>query len=145
LNLFVPVWLFFTIYETMFNKQTDKEDFKDAETIIGPSIKVTGDFHGDGNIIIEGIVEGSVKTSNSLLAGEKSKITANIEAGEAKIGGEVSGNIKIMGYLEITDSAVITGDIEAEMVSIARGAVFNGKCTMNRTKGKRGIETSVSE
>lgn len=113
----------------MFNSD-NKTSIKDAETIIGPSIKVKGNFHGEGNIIIEGLVEGSIKTDKFLLIGNRSKITATVVAKDAKIGGEVTGNIKIHGYLEITSSAKIIGDIEAEKISIEKGAIINGHCSM---------------
>jgi cytoskeletal protein CcmA (bactofilin family) len=114
----------------MFGKDLKEVNFKEAETTIGPSVKVKGNFSGDGNMVIEGVVEGSVKTSQNLFVGAQAKITANIEAGEAKIGGEVVGNIKVSGYLEIAGSAKILGDIEAGQISIERGATFNGKCQM---------------
>lgn len=115
----------------MFNsKEKEELTIKEAETIIGPSIKVKGNFHGQGNMIIEGIIEGSVKTNKTLLIKPKSKILASVEAGEAKIGGEVSGNIKVRGYLEIASTAKIFGDIEASELSIERGALINGKCSM---------------
>lgn len=106
-------------------------DLKEVETIIGHSIKIKGNFHGQGNIVIEGEVEGSIKTNNFLLVGEKAKIIANIEAKNAKISGEVTGNLKIEGYLEILSSAKILGDIETKEISIERGARFNGKCTVD--------------
>jgi cytoskeletal protein CcmA (bactofilin family) len=118
----------------MFTKEHKNMDLKNVETIIGPSIKVKGNFHGQGNIVIEGIVEGSVKTSNHLLIGNKAKITANIEAKEAKVGGEVRGNVKVEGYLEIAQGAKINGDIEASSLSIAKGAIFNGRSTMGGHK-----------
>jgi cytoskeletal protein CcmA (bactofilin family) len=118
----------------MFNKENREEGFKEAETIIGPSVKVKGNFHGDGNMIIDGLVEGSIKTSKNLLLGNTAKISATVEAAEAKIGGEVIGNIKIHGYLEITGTAKINGDIEAKEISIEKGAFINGRCTM--TNGK---------
>lgn len=114
----------------MFTKENKKIDVKDAETVIGPSIRVKGNFHGEGNIVIEGKVEGSVKTNNYLLVGNKAKIVATIEAGNAQIGGEVTGNIKIKGYLELTSSAKIYGDVETNEISIAKGAILNGKCMM---------------
>ncbi len=114
----------------MFNKDNN-ENIKEAETIIGPSIKVKGNFHGQGNIIIEGEIEGSVKTDNYLLVGEKSIITASIKAKNAKINGKVKGNIQIDEYLEIGNTAIITGDINAKILSIAKGARLNGKCSMN--------------
>ncbi|PJB15851.1 cell shape determination protein CcmA [Candidatus Falkowbacteria bacterium CG_4_9_14_3_um_filter_38_19] len=114
----------------MFNKPTQEKGFKEVETIIGPSVKVKGDFNGLGNVIVEGIVEGSLKTNGSLRIGDKAKVTASIEAKEAKIGGEVKGNVKIKGYLDITATAKIFGDLEAASLSIERGAMLNGKCTM---------------
>jgi len=118
----------------MFNKDAENANIKTAETIIGPSIKVKGNFHGQGNIIIEGEVEGGVKTENNLLIGDKAKIKANIEAKEAKIGGDITGNIKVDGYLEITASAKINGEIEAALLSVEKGATINGKCTMGRAE-----------
>ena len=115
----------------MFNKKND-ENIKEAETIIGPSIKVKGNFHGQGNIIIEGKVEGSVKTNNYLLVGEKSIISANIEAKNAKINGKVTGNIQIGEYLEIGSTSIINGDVNTKILSIAKGAIINGNCSMGR-------------
>lgn len=114
----------------MFNKQNQGEDGNNFETVIGPSVKVKGDFNGQGNIIVEGTVDGSLKTNGNLEVGKTAKITANVEAKEAKIGGQVSGNVKIKGFLEITATAKIFGDIEASSLSIERGAIFNGNCVM---------------
>lgn len=120
------------------------DDFKEVETIIGPSIKIKGDFHGMGNIIVDGCVNGSLKTNNNLKIGEKAKVTANVEAKEAKIGGEIKGNVKIKGYLEITSTAKIFGDIEANSLSIERGAIINGKCSMGPATQDR-TEEKVTE
>lgn len=117
----------------MFKKEEEvSTNYKEAETIIGKSVKVKGNFHGDGNIVIEGEVEGSVKTNNYLLVGSKSKITASISAKNAKIGGQVQGNINIDGYLEIVASAKIDGDVLAAQISIEKGAVLNGQVKMSK-------------
>lgn len=127
----------------MFNNQKENStNLTKAETIIGPSIKVNGNFHGEGNMIIEGIVEGSVKTNQNLFIGNKSKISASVEANDAKIGGEINGDIKINNYLEILASAKINGNITASKISIEKGATFNGNCIMtsknsNNTKLKK--------
>ena len=115
----------------MFKRESNESPIAAAaETIIGPSIKVKGNFNGEGSIVIEGQLEGSVKTNGYLLVGDKAKITAQVEAKDAKIGGEVNGNIKVSGYLEITATAKIAGDIEAMAISIEKGALLNGKCAM---------------
>ncbi|HAM88069.1 MAG: hypothetical protein US83_C0019G0015 [Candidatus Falkowbacteria bacterium GW2011_GWC2_38_22] len=118
----------------MFNKETENINIKEAETVIGPSIKVKGNFHGQGNIIIEGQVEGSIKTNAFLLIGNKSIITASVEAKNAKVGGIITGNIKIDEYLEIGPSANIKGDIEVKSISINKGAIINGRIVMGAEK-----------
>jgi cytoskeletal protein CcmA (bactofilin family) len=115
----------------MFNKQMQGGESKGFETVIGPSVKVKGDFNGMGNIIVEGVLSGTLKTGGILTIGEKAKVTANIEAKEVSIAGEIRGNIKTKGYLEVSASAKIFGDIEASVLSIEKGALINGKCTMN--------------
>ena len=114
----------------MFNKQETRKKFKEVETIIGPSIKVKGNFNGQGNIVVEGILEGSLKTKGDIFIGDKAKISANIDAREVRISGEVKGNIKVKKYIEMAASAKIFGDIECSSLSIEQGAILNGKCTM---------------
>ncbi len=115
----------------MFKKE-EEVNIKNAETIIGPSIKVKGNFHGEGDIIVEGILEGEIKTSKNLLIGPKARIKANIEAKQAKISGEVHGNLLVSDYLELTSTAKIYGDIQAGSISIENGATFNGNCNMEQ-------------
>lgn len=113
----------------MFNKDNRTEKFKDAETIIGGSIKVKGNFHGQGNIVIEGRLEGSLKTGASLFIGEKAKIAADIEAQDAIINGEVYGEIKVKKYLSLGSTAKIFGDVQYAEISIEHGATINGQLT----------------
>lgn len=114
----------------MFNKDNRAEKFKDAETIIGGSIKVKGNFHGQGNIVIEGHLEGSLKTNASLFIGEKAKIVADIEAQDAIINGEVYGQIKVKKYLSLGATAKIFGDVEYSEISVEHGATINGQLTL---------------
>lgn len=129
----------------MFSKENKLEKFKDAETIIGPSIKVKGNFQGKGNIVIEGIVEGSLKTDANLFIGNEAKVVANIESNDAAIHGEVFGNIKNKGYLAIGKTARISGDIQYVEISIERGALINGTISAVQEMKKMGKTKLVSE
>lgn len=110
----------------MFNKNGVSRE--GVETIIGPSVKIEGNFICQGGIVIEGEVKGVVATQGFLEVGDRATVVADVTAKEAKVGGEIRGNTKIEGYLELTASAKIVGDIEAGSLSIARGAVIKGKC-----------------
>lgn len=132
----------------MFNKDNKAEKLKDAETIIGASIKVKGNFVGQGNIVIEGHLEGSIRTEADLFVGEKARIVANIEASQATINGEVKGNLKIHDYLAIGSAAKIFGDITYSEISIEKGGVINGqllKMSVAEKNSKGKIANSESE
>lgn len=120
----------------MFNKDNKAEKFKDAETVIGASIKVKGNFYGQGNIVVEGQLEGNLKTDANLFVGEKAKIVANIEANDAIINGEVRGTLKIHQYLSIGPNAKIIGDITYSEISIEKGATVNGQIICVQNNGK---------
>jgi cytoskeletal protein CcmA (bactofilin family) len=110
----------------MFSKD-EKISGKEIETTIGATVKVRGDFRGNGNILIDGDFDGSLITSGNLHAGVQSKIKANIEANEATIEGAVEGNIKLKGHIEIGSTANVKGDIYATSIGVTRGAIINGK------------------
>jgi cytoskeletal protein CcmA (bactofilin family) len=121
----------------MFNKDNKMERMKDAETVIGGSIKVKGNFQGQGDIVIEGSVEGSLKTEANLFIGNQAKVVANIEAKDATINGEVRGNIKARNYLSIGENAKIFGDVHYGEISISRGAIINGQLLMLSEEQKK--------
>lgn len=105
-------------------------DNHETDTIIGPSVKVEGDFVTEGNIIVEGTICGSIKTAKNLKVGPKSRIFANTSAENAMVAGEIQGNVTISNKLELTSTAKIFGDIRAAKIVMAEGAVLNGKCLM---------------
>lgn len=110
----------------MFNRDNKLEKFKDAETIIGSSIKVKGNFHGQGNIVIEGSLEGSLKTDANIFIGDKAKVVASVESKDLIIHGDIKGNVKAKNYLSLGSTARITGDIHYGSLSVEKGAVING-------------------
>lgn len=117
----------------MFKKSTeDRGD--EIETVIGPSVQVEGNFIANGDIIIEGVVSGNIRTEKNLRIGSQAKIFANITAANALISGEVQGNVKVKDSLELTESAKIFGDVRSNIISIASGAVIHGKCTAGSEK-----------
>ena len=129
----------------MFSKDSKLEKFKDADTIIGSSIKVKGNFQGQGNIIVEGTLEGSLKTDASIYIGEQAKIVANTESKDAIVNGEVRGNIKAKNYLAIGGTAKIFGDLQYGEISIEKGAIINGQLLMLSDDHKRNEKIKTEE
>ncbi len=132
----------------MFNKDNKLEKLKDAETIIGASIKVKGNFHGQGNIIIEGSLEGSLKTNANIYIGERAKVVANVESKDLIVNGEIRGNVKTKNYLSLGSTAKIFGDIQYFEISVAKGATINGQLiatTEDKKSENKKPETAENE
>src|SRR6266498_115712 len=86
-----------------------------AETVVGPSVKIQGDLKSEGNIKIEGQVNGKVKTSQSLFVIPGAKIMADVWAGNAMVGGDIAGNLKVSGHLVLQSTAKVLGDINCSV------------------------------
>ncbi|MFH0818468.1 MAG: polymer-forming cytoskeletal protein [Patescibacteria group bacterium] len=119
----------------MFKSEDEGYTSQEAETIIGKSVKIEGTFNGEGNIIVEGEVEGNLKTNEDLIVKPGAKISADVEAANMKISGEIKGNIKCHGSLEITSTGNVMGDLETKILSIASGAVLKGQCQVEGASG----------
>ena len=122
----------------MFNKNREDEDVElddmaegRNETIIGASVKVEGDFVSEGNVLVQGVVSGSLKTKGNLRVEKNAKVKADIEAANASIDGQIKGNISIGDNLRLGQTAVIEGDISTKVLSIEPGALLNGHCSVS--------------
>ncbi len=124
----------------MFGKKQSLQSSDTVETVIGPSVKVEGDFVGEGDIVVEGTVQGNLKTNGNLRVGPQAEIAAEVSAANAFIAGRVTGDVTVAGVLEVASTASITGDVACASVSVEAGATLNGKLTMRNgvaQKGKR--------
>ncbi len=101
-----------------------------SETIVGASVKLKGNLRSDGDILIEGVVTGDLKTKGSVRVGENANVIANVKAENVAVSGSVQGNVEVKDRLEISSTGRVLGDISANVLSIAPGAVFTGKCMM---------------
>lgn len=117
-------------------EKINDSDAANAETVVGPSVKIQGDLNSEGNIRIEGQVNGKVKTTQNVHVGKSAKITADILAGNSTIAGEVLGNIKVSGSLILQSTAKVMGDISCGVLRVEDGALFTGKCSMGATTDK---------
>jgi cytoskeletal protein CcmA (bactofilin family) len=127
------------------DKLLDNDLNAQAETVVGPSVKIQGDLNSEGNIKIEGQVTGKVKTSQSVFVIPGAKILADVMAGNAMVGGEVQGNLKISGHLVLQGTAKILGDITCSVLRVEDGAQFSGKCVMGGGANGKKMATEIEE
>ncbi|TVP45687.1 MAG: polymer-forming cytoskeletal protein [Mongoliibacter sp.] len=118
----------------MFSKPEEKKsvvDMVNSSNVISRETHITGDITAQGNIRIEGTVDGMVKSTSKVVIGDSSTIKGNIVSAEAEISGKVEGEVVCSDLLFLKKTAFINGNITTQKLVVENGAVFNGKCQMN--------------
>jgi cytoskeletal protein CcmA (bactofilin family) len=110
----------------------------DGALFLGKTALVTGNVRA-GACQLDGMVEGKIECSDSLLISNTGRLAADAVAGKLiRIAGHVEGNAATPGALRIESGGVVNGDIKARVFSMDEGAVLNGRCTMRAPSQQEG-------
>lgn len=100
------------------------------ETVIGANTRFQGTLTSDGNIRIDGSVEGDVEVLGNLIVGETGRVIATIKAQNVHVSGAVKGEITALEQLEISPTGKVWGDITTAALHIEPGGLFRGQSSM---------------
>jgi cytoskeletal protein CcmA (bactofilin family) len=102
-----------------------------ASTVIGSSITIDGEIHGDEDLQVLGTVKGKISIKDKLVIEQGATVEADIETGNVTVSGRVTGNIAASERVEIKADGKMGGDITAARILIADGASFKGNVDMD--------------
>jgi cytoskeletal protein CcmA (bactofilin family) len=100
------------------------------ETVIGSNTRFQGTLTSDGNIRIDGSVEGDIEVLGNLIVGETGRVIATIKAQNVHVSGAVKGEITAVEQLEISPTGKVWGDITTAALHIEPGGLFRGQSSM---------------
>jgi cytoskeletal protein CcmA (bactofilin family) len=106
-------------------------------SIVSPELTVTGTLNTSGDMQIDGILEGDVR-SVGLVIGERAEVHGEIRAEDVTVRGKVIGRIYARKVLLCATSHV-EGDILQESFAVETGAFFEGTC--RRSENPLGDDT----
>lgn len=117
------------------NKKTEKlpETRNNSFNLIAAGTEITGDIVTAGDLRIDGRITGNVSCTAKLVVGEGGEISGNIDCYSGEVSGTVRGQVNAKEVLQLNQSALIQGDIEAMRFIVEDGASINGKCTTSRS------------
>jgi cytoskeletal protein CcmA (bactofilin family) len=95
-------------------------------SIISADLIVTGTLVSNGDIQIDGVVEGDVRSAG-LVIGEKAEIRGEILAEDITVRGRVIGRIRAR-KVQLAATSHVEGDILHEAFAVEAGAFFEGSC-----------------
>jgi cytoskeletal protein CcmA (bactofilin family) len=119
-----------------------------AETaaVIGKSVQIRGELKGNEDLLVDGLVEGTITLTDSRLTiGAKARVQANVSARDVLVQGTLLGDINATGRVELRAGSNVTGDIHAARLSIEENAIFSGKVELNTTGAQTaGAQTAAA-
>jgi cytoskeletal protein CcmA (bactofilin family) len=97
------------------------------ENVLGASLKVRGRVNGDGDLRVEGQVEGDVKVSGALTIDAGGAVTGNAAARAVSIEGALTGDVEAEGEVTIRAGARVVGNMNGAQIALEEGAAFSGR------------------
>ncbi len=107
---------------------TGQDDF----TFLGKDVVFKGVLTLEGNIRVDGRLEGELRSTGTLIVGEHAVIRGNIMAGILITSGQINGDVIASEKIKILKPGIVIGDIRTPAISIEAGAFFHGLSDMGR-------------
>ena len=85
-----------------------------AAAVIGKSVQIRGEVKGSEDLVVDGHVEGTITlTESRLTIGPHANVTANVSARDVILLGQLTGDVRASGRVELRKGADLVGDIWA--------------------------------
>ncbi len=114
----------------MKNKQQDQFSI---QNIIAKGTKIVGDFFSEGDLRIDGLIEGNIETSGKVVIGKDGEIKGKLKCSNAYFEGKLTGTLELSETLTLKSTAIIEGEVVTQKLAVEPGATFNVTCVMKTT------------
>ena len=103
----------------------------ELQALLGRGTRFEGLLTFEGRVRIDGDVKGEIRSDGLLVLGDGSNVDATIEVGTLIVrGGTLRGSVIARELIEIHEGAKVHADITAPEIDIAKGSLFDGRCSM---------------
>lgn len=119
-------------------KQTSNygENLNGSINIISEGTFIKGDITANGDIRIDGELNGNINAKGRLVIGPKGKVEGEINCNNIEVSGYLKGKITVSELLTMKSTSRIYGDLIAGKLSVEPGSLFTGSCSMGDSKEK---------
>lgn len=129
----------------MFNKkENDKGNSRvsnlEMVSTIAAGMVVRGDINADGDIRIDGRIEGNLYCKGRVVLGPSGQIEGDLKAENADVFGLIHGVVRIKDLLCLKNNCEVNGNIYVGRLNIEPMASFNGQCKMNADKQSTAVK-----
>lgn len=113
------------------NSSSSNSSRSSGLSVIGPDVRIVGDIVTQGEMEIDGDVEGDI-TCQTLMIGEGAKVRGAVHADVVRIHGSLKGKI-FATNVSLSKTAEVLGDVTHVTLQIEAGAVLEGHLLQQRS------------
>ena len=103
-----------------------------APSTLGPGLKIKGELHGDGTLVVQGFFEGDIVLNGTLEVGADGRLEGNATARAIVVAGVVRGNLSADTHVDILPTGSLTGTVKSVSFLAADGATVKGEVWVER-------------
>ena len=105
--------------------------------------RVIGSIDAEGDLVVLGRVEGSVRAKGRLTLGPCAVVTGELEAHDVRIACTLERAVRAAGVIHLLSTAEVRGDLDASRVVIDDGALFEGQVRLLRGQAIARVEAAA--
>jgi cytoskeletal protein CcmA (bactofilin family) len=98
--------------------------------------EIEGKYTFSGTVMLNGKFKGEIVSTDTLIIGERGVVNATVRVGTVVIDGELVGNVEATERIELKGKARVFGDLEAPVIVVQEGVLFEGHCRMTKKTAK---------
>ena len=114
----------------MWSRKRGARGTGDLTAFIDEGSEIEGTCTFGGTVMLNGTIRGEMISTGTIIVGEKGAAQANLRAAAIVVSGHVTGDLVATQRIELRGAARVFGDIEAPVVVIEEGVLFEGRCQM---------------
>lgn len=105
----------------------------EIRAFLGDGSKFEGTLVFDDIVRMDGHFQGSITSSDTLIAGQTAEILADIRVGTLILSGKFKGTIEARNKVELRAPAIVEGTIQTPILLVEEGVVLNSSISMPAT------------
>ncbi len=109
---------------------------QDAVTIISHGVMLEGKIKSNGNLRIDGTVNGNINANGNVTVGESGEVNGEVNANVIVVGGKIVGTITANEKVVLESKSNLKGDIITKILVVEEGAIFDGSSKMGVKENK---------
>ena len=99
--------------------------------LLGPRDRVIGQHYVEGDLRVQGTVDGEVVVTGEIEIDDTAKVKASVSGRDISIRGHVNGPVTARRRLVVASSGALIGDVRVARLIVKDGATLNGHISMS--------------